>query len=100
MFRRPPRSTRTDTLCPTRRSSYLEGEGLRRLKGKLILGENVHQGRIERGKAKHLIDEADRLPEARRDLVHVQAGIAKRGKSPDAVGGVQDRKSTRLNSSN
>src|SRR3546814_15096562 len=27
MLRRPPRSTRTDTLCPTRRSSDLMGHG-------------------------------------------------------------------------
>src|SRR3546814_3729316 len=112
MIRRPPRSTRTDTLFPTRRSSDLHG------------GEQVYAG-AEHHRADDIQDHkgdelmmglafmlAGERPEfADDEAVHGGNGIADEARDPfvNAIALVQheqydkadtgDRKSTRLNSS-
>src|SRR3546814_2903694 len=52
MIRRPPRSTRTDTLCPTRRSSDLEFEAFaRRAVDRHRLGGAHQPRRAQEGQA-------------------------------------------------
>src|SRR3546814_3999614 len=64
-----------------------EGERARRLKRHLVLGDQVDQRGCERGKAKHLVDEADCLTEPGCDFLGVHASVAQCRKGADAVGG-------------
>src|SRR3546814_8294978 len=99
MIRRPPRSTRTDTLCPYT-TLFRSGGGL----GVDPLGQPAHEGR-EVAAAEGLGDLRARPPGRREELRrgHGPEGVG-REIAPGAVVPVDvlqaaDRKSTRLNSS-
>src|SRR3546814_17939919 len=97
MIRRPPRSTRTDTLFPYTTLFRVLGDGLRYLS--IVRGRGLHflrEGRTLRA--------LQRLFSAlvARDLGHGAAREDARELAPDEVVGAArktDRKSTRLNSS-
>src|SRR3546814_14049613 len=78
MIRRPPRSTRTDTSFPTRRSSDLDELPRDRIED-IVIGI----GRAETRLGLEISDALDRLPARQISARHEH----------------QDRKSTRLNSS-
>src|SRR3546814_7730754 len=119
MIRRPPRSTRTDTLFPytTLFRSFLAGGAV----GAAVFAAGVHQDLLHGGRrvpVDHPGPGADGLPDPRTDTSgrgepdqpRADRGLsagAERGAAPSAhypgVGGrgatAQDRKSKRLNSS-
>src|SRR3546814_17544398 len=96
MIRRPPRSTRTDTLFPTRRSSDLRGHPAQGVDAVIERGDQVlHQlfdFRLRRSREVVLDVE---LPHR---ITEVVAGGADRA-LPARLLLRRDRKSTRLNSS-
>src|SRR3546814_3651108 len=58
MIRRPPRSTRTDTLFPTRRSSDLIRECLAQTRRSAAYTSMVSIGKLAAGQAKYYLDQA------------------------------------------
>src|SRR3546814_9248550 len=68
MIRRPPRSTRTDTLCPSRRSSDLVGEtvaAVARGRRRAPEFDDAHLGRLQRARARRIGDIARKLARVR-----------------------------------
>src|SRR3546814_11424515 len=97
MIRRPPRSTRTDTLFPTRRSSDLLAAAR-----KAKIGDSFGQGR-KRGscKARTAEQQAQFVAEQTLEVKRIIKKMAAAGDLPDDPRAEEalDRKSTRLNSS-
>src|SRR3546814_15641966 len=97
MIRRPPRSTRTDTLFPY--TTLFRSSALCRVEFRRDLGISIQRlllGEQARPRAQHI------APELRLPFIDPQQIVLHRGTEigrPQQVRAAEDRKSTRLNSS-
>src|SRR3546814_10141509 len=116
MIRRPPRSTRTDTLFPYT-TLFRSGERHELVERHAVVGIDVEELGRNRREAQALLDDRHGDEEPRGDLLFRLALLAQREERPELVERVQwrtldilgeavllrdavlDRKSTRLNSS-
>src|SRR3546814_3331058 len=103
MIRRPPRSTRTDTLLPTRRSSdLLNAESkvvIERLAGRWIAEAAELKG-MRKGEVEHLKGFLSRQNDtARMSYARLPVIVPRQCVIFGTTNSERDRKSTRLNSS-
>src|SRR3546814_12423474 len=95
MIRRPPRSTRTDTSFPTRRSSDLPGGTWAQVNKLVKLTKTSRYAKMLGGEA----ESRERLVSLAKDMDTLKLFLRGWAIANGQVVNEQDRKSTRLNSS-